>query len=613
MRAITVDFETYYDTDYSLLRLTTEEYIRDPRFEVIGVAVSVDDGRPEWFSGSASDTRAWLEQFRWYDAVAIAHNAVFDMAILSWVFGIRPKIITDTLSMARALHGTEVGGSLAVLAQHYDIGVKGTEVVNAKGKRREDFLPEELSRYGEYCCNDVALTWELFRIMQGHFDKVERSLIDITIRMFTEPKLTINSIALLEHLSGLKRGKEELLERAKLTDRAALMSNPQFAAALEALGVTPPRKISLTTGKETWAFAKSDDAFKKLLHHPNPAVQTLVSARIGLKSTLEETRTQRFIDISGRGLMPVPLRYYAAHTGRWGGDDKLNLQNLPRKSPLKRALLAPEGYVIVDSDSSQIEARTLAWLANQSDLVEAFAKGEDVYSSMARTIFGLPVGGFVSAEQRFVGKITILGCGYGMGDNKFMGMAANFGIRLSEFQAGAIVRAYRLRYPNIVEFWRTAQSTLLSLVEGESVPSTGPIQICGHQGIRLPNGLFLRYPNLTRRERPPGDTELSGGMEFVYDTRRGKQYLQTKIYGGKLVENICQAVARCIIGEQLVKISERYRVVLTVHDAIACIAPEREAEEAKAYVMQCMRQAPQWATGLPLNCEAGYARSYGEC
>ena len=195
------------------------------------------------------------------------------------------------------------------------------------------------------------------------------------------------------------------------------MSNDKFAALLGKY-VEPPKKISARTGKEAWAFAKTDEEFKKLAEHENENVRDLVNARLANKTTLEETRTQRFIDIANRGLMPVPLRYYAAHTGRWGGDEKINLQNLPSRgenaNKLKKSIIPMEGYTIIDADSSQIEARILAWLAEQDDLVEAFENGEDVYKIMAKSIYGKPVEE-IKKEERFVGKTTILGCGYGMG------------------------------------------------------------------------------------------------------------------------------------------------------------------------------------------------------
>jgi len=347
--------ETYYDPIYSLSKMTTEHYIRSDQFEVIGVAVQVNDGEPQWFSGTQKDTWKFLQQFDWENSVALAHNAVFDMAILSWRFGIQPKKIADTLSMARAIHGTEVGGSLAALATYYGLGEKGTEVVNALGKRRIDFSVEDLSRYAGYCVNDVALTYRLFGCLAGRFPISELNLIDLTVRMFTEPVLELDKTVLGMHLFKVRAAKEKLMSGIE-QNKDMLMSNPQFASILRSMGVEPPTKISPTTGKETYAFSKSDEAFKALLEHESEAVQALVAARLGMKSTLEETRTQRFIEIADRGLLPIPLRYYAAHTGRWGGDDKVNMQNLPRNSPLKHAICAPSGYVMIDSDCSRIEA-----------------------------------------------------------------------------------------------------------------------------------------------------------------------------------------------------------------------------------------------------------------
>ena len=607
MQLIALDFETYYDNDFSLSKLTTEEYIRDSRFEIIGVAVKIEDKKPEWYSGSSSDIRYWLRQFNWGDAMLVAHNAMFDAAILSWVCGIKPKALGDTLSMARALHGTKVGGSLKALAEQYSIGVKGTEVVNAKGKHREDFAVEELARYAEYCCNDTELAHRLFKCLSPSFGYVELKLIDLTLRMFTEPKLLLDKGILVGHLKSIQENKARLMDDVA-ANKFQLMSNPQFAACLAGLGVTPPRKISPTTGKETWAFAKSDDGFKALLIHENSAVQALVAARLGVKSTLEETRTQRFLDISERGLMPVPLRYYAAHTGRWGGADKVNLHNLPRKSPLKNAIIPPTGYVMIDSDSSQIEARTLAWLAGQNDLVEAFANGEDVYKIMASAIYNKAAED-ITATERFVGKTTILGCGYGMGANKFKAQLAVFGVVMEIEECERIITAYRGTYPCIPLLWKQSQKAISAMMLNSLVELglPGVLSVEGKAGIKLPNNLYLQYPQLRYV------TNEEGHAEYVYDTKRGKQVIPTRVYGGKLVENICQALARCVIGSQLIAVSERYRPVLTVHDAISCIARKEEAEEAKAYVEKCMRCAPDWAAGLPLNCEVGVGRSYGEC
>lgn len=606
MNILTIDFETAYDREYSLSKMTTEEYIRDSRFEVIGVAVQVNDGQPKWFSGTRNETKAWLSQFDFPNNLALAHNAVFDAAILNWHLGITAKGWIDTLSMARAIHGTEVGGSLKVLAEHYEVGVKGEEVLNALGKWREDFNLHDLARYGEYCCNDVALTYAIFQYMATDFPKSEFRLIDLTIKMFAEPTLYLDNTALMRHYGEISSRREELLENFSEED---LMSNHKFAELLKAWNVEPPTKISLTTGKETYAFSKTDEDFTALLEHENPEVQMLVAARLGAKSTIEQTRTERFIQISARGPMPVPLRYYAAHTGRWGGDDKLNLQNLPRNSPLKDSILAPTGYVVCDSDSSQIEARTLAWLAEQDNLVDAFEKGEDVYKIMASVIYSKSISE-VDKGERFVGKTTILGSGYGMGAKKFKAALKNAGVEVALEEAQRIISTYRETNNKIPDLWRKAHEALDWIAANQTgeLGRGGILKVEGKKGILLPNGMYMKYPNLRKRQDPD-----SGKYEYVYDTKKGKTVVPNRIYGGKVAENVCQALARIIIGEQMLMVAKKYRVVMTVHDAVTCLIPEDEAEQGKEFVEMCMKLRPAWAADLPLNCEAGYGQSYGDC
>ena len=606
MKIITVDFETYYSKEIGFGKQTTEEYIRDPQFEVIGVSVQVDDGEPVWFSGDRENVYQFLDSFDIPNQAVLAHNSIFDGAILNWIYGIKPKVWFDTLSMGRALHGTEVGGSLAVLAKYYELGEKGTEVVNALGLRRLDFDEEHLDRYGEYCKNDVALTYKLFQRMVNGFPPTELKLIDLTIRMFTEPVLELHENLLATLLVVEQNRKAMLLANF---DKKDLMSNAKFAELLRGWDVEPPMKTSPTTGKQTYAFSKTDEAFKALLNHDIPEVRLLVESRLGTKSTIEETRTERFVEIAKRGLLPVPLRYYAAHTGRWGGDDKINLQNLKRGSLLKNAIKAPNGYVMVDSDSSQIEARTLAWLAGQDDLVDAFEKGEDVYKIMASAIYGKKMEE-ITKEERFVGKTTILGAGYGMGATKFKAQLKTFGVEVHEDEAQRIIDTYRKTYPKIPELWKSA-SNILPAIVGEQTTSfgrNGMLKVDGSDGILLPNGLRLKYPNLRKQQ-----DKKSGKIEYVYDTKKGKAIVPNRIYGGKVVENVCQALARIVIGEQMLLVAKKYRVVMTVHDAIACIAPEAEANRAKEYVELCMRIRPAWASELPLNCEAGCGKSYGEC
>lgn len=607
MDLITVDFETYYSKDFSLSKMTTEEYIRSPYFQVIGVGVKVNNGGTEWASGTHEQLKEYLNEFDWDNAMVLAHNTMFDGAILSWIFDIHPRVYADTLCMGRAIHGVEVGGSLKALAERYKIGEKGTEVVNAMGLRLEDFPEDQLDRYGDYCVNDVELTYKLFTIMGKNFPKQELKLIDLTLRMFIEPVLELDLGLLEMHLEDVKDRKEKLLTQAGV-EKEELMSNQKFADLLTSLGVEPPTKISPTTGKETFAFAKSDEAFKALAEHENDTVQSLVAARLGTKSTLEETRTQRFIDIAKRGKLPVPVRYYAAHTGRWGGDDKINLQNLPSRGPnakkLKSSIVAPEGHMIIDADSAQIEARVLAWLAGQDDLVDAFAKGEDVYIKMASKIYGKPEDQ-IEKQERFVGKTTILGAGYGMGAVKFQAQLKVFGTDMELDEARRVISIYRQANDKISQLWRDAQTMLTHLSRGDAFNfgRDGVLTVVpAATAIRLPSNLLMRYDDLRAEQ-------TDKGYQYDYKTRRGRNY----IYGGKVVENVCQAIARCIIGEQMLKISKRYNVVLTVHDSIACCVPESEVEEAQGYIEQCMRWTPDWAEGLPINCESGVGKSYGEC
>lgn len=599
---LTVDFETYYDRDFSLSKLTTEEYVRSDSFEVIGVSVKVNEDPAQWFSGTHQQTAQWLGQFDWGSSLVLAHNTMFDSAILSWRFGIIPLGWLDTMSMAQAVVPATQSKSLANLAVYYEVGVKGTEVINALGKRRIDFTSQELARYGDYCVNDTELTYTLFNKLLDGFPQQELKLIDLTIRMFAEPVLEVDTELLIEHLKGIREFKDKLLDASGL-DTETLMSNNKFADWLRSRGVEPPTKVSPTTGREALAFSKTDKDFLALQDHEDVIIQTAVAARLGVKSTLEETRTERFIGIGSRGKLPVPLKYYAAHTGRWGGADSLNLQNLPSRtgsSSLKKSIVAPQGFVMIDADSAQIEARMLAWLSGQNDLVEQFTVGEDVYRLMASAIYNKDVSD-ITKDERFIGKTVVLGCGYGMGAEKFKNMLSLQKVSMEKSEAERIISIYREKNFKIKQLWGQGQNALRFILQKRNAPiGQHDVVRVMDGGLLLPSGITMRYTNL-RNDKDDG---------FMYDARKNEV---VRIYGGKVIENIVQALARIVIGHQMLKIAERYRVVLTVHDAVACIAPETEVLEAKRYVEECMRSAPDWAIGLPLNCESGYGRSYGDC
>ena len=207
----------------------------------------------------------------------------------------------------------------------------------------------------------------------------------------------------------------------------------------------------------------------------------------------------------------------------------------------------------------------------------------------------------ISSAQRFMGKTVVLGCGYGMGAAKFKLQVGQAGVWLSELESSAIINTYRQTYPKIPQFWRQAQHCLEAMLHSETLPiGVQPRALTlTKNGFLLPSGFYLSYPNLL----------LDVNGDYSYATRTGR----TKIYGGKVVENLCQAIARCIIAEQMTWISRKYKVVMTVHDAIACVVKEEEAQEAANYIEMCMRRTPTWAAGLPLNCEYGIGANYGDC
>ena len=613
MNLVTLDFETYYAQNFSLSKITTEQYIRDRRFEVIGLGLKRGPNPTEWAQG-ADDVTELLASVDWDDTHVLGHNMMFDGAILSWRYNIKPKFLLDTLCMARALHGTEQSVSLKNVSERYGVGEKGTEVIMAKDKRLADFTEEELTAYAGYCKKDVDLTYAIFQKMQPKFPEQELAIIDATLRMFTEPSLELDMGMLEMHLEDVRDRKDKLMVDANITDRKDLMSNAKFAELLSGLGVTPPMKISPTTEKETFAFAKSDKEFQELQEHEDERVQTLVAARLGTKSTLEETRTQRFIDISKRGTLPVPIRYYAAHTGRWGGDDKINLQNLPSRGAngkkLKKSIIPPHGYTIVECDASQIEARVLAWLAEADELTHAFSVGEDVYVKMAAAIYKVDEAD-VTGGQRFVGKTTILGAGYGMGAKKFKTQLAGMGVEVDLAEARRVINIYRDTYWKIPTLWNEAQYMLEQLVSDQAV-RVGRKDVLRidipQKAIILPSGLRMFYEDLQLDPAPEGVEPEDVWPEYSYKTRRGRK----NIYGGKVVENVCQALARCIIGEQMLLINQKYKSVMTVHDSIAICCPDEEVVQAKEHVEQCMRHVPSWAAGLPLECESGIGKSYGD-
>jgi len=622
MNLITLDFETFYEQGFSLSNLTTEEYIRDERFQVIGVGVKIDDQETEWITGTHNHIKTKLMEIDWNEAILLCHNTQFDGAILSFIFNIVPAIYLDTLGMARAKHGVDVGGSLAFLVEYYQLGRKGTEVIDAKGKRLEDFELQDLKQYGEYCKNDVELTYKLYNVLAQGFPSNELKLIDITLRMYTQPTLQLDDALLSDRLEEVEAEKKEvlgaLMQRLNCEDeecvRKKLASNKQFAELLTELNISVPMKVSPTTGKDTFALAKNDEGFIALTEDEDPFIQELCAVRLGTKSTIEESRIKRFLDIGSRnkGLLPIPLKYYGAHTGRWAGADKVNFQNLPsrdkKKKALKNAVEAPQGHQVINCDSSQIEARILVWLAGQDDIVQLYKDERDVYCEFASTVYNRTITKADSVE-RFVGKTCTLGLGYGTGWSKLQHTLKTQppGADLPDEDCQNLVKVYRRVNDKVIKLWADCDRALADMANWDETME--PYYLGNHdcllvtkEGIKLPNELYIHYPELKKEK-------IDGKDKFMYKSRKG--YIS--LWGGSVVENVVQALARIVVGEQMIKINEHYKPVLTVHDAIVCVVKKDDIDNAMKIITGIMSTPPSWGLDLPIACEAKFGQSYGDC
>ena len=613
MDIYTIDLETYYAKDFSLTKLTTEQYVNDERFEVIGLAIKKNSYSTQWYSGD--DVAGFLAGFDFSNALIVCHNTMFDGSILGWKYGVNPKMWADTMSMARFVHGVHDSASLAALAKRYELGVKGTEVVNALGKRRQDFTPEDLDRYASYCINDVDLTYELFKELVPHVPRSELKLIDMTLRMFINPVLEIDRGILVRRFKEVIDEKKAMLDSLKgelnveTTEevREILASNPKFKELLESRGVKVPMKPSPSNPEKMIpALGKKDEGFIALQESEDDFVQLLCGIRLNTKSTMEQGRIENFMQIGLRNKdkLPIPLNYCGAHTGRWSGKEKINLQNLPSRDPKKKALknsiTAPPGHVVINCDSSQIEARVVAWMAGQNDLLEAFRNKQDVYRRMGSVIYYKPQA-HITKEERFLAKTVVLGCGFGTGWKKLQSELNASGVKLPDDECKRIIRVYRESNYEIVNLWGQADWALREMLFGRPVKvGLTKAAIFDGSGIVLPNGYKIHYPELHAKE-------VEGKPKFFYKSRKGIE----GIWFGTLVENAVQGLARCVVGEQMLLISKRYRPVLTVHDAAVIVAPEEEKDEAVAFIEQCMSFVPEWAEGLPIACESGVDFSYG--
>lgn len=613
-KIVTIDFETYFDADYTLRKMNTSSYIRDERFRPHMAGIKIGRRPVKVLSGKKLHDA--LKAIDWATHALLCHNTAFDGLILSHHFGVVPYLYLDTLSMARGLHSNDIGAGLDEVARFYGVGNKIPDVLDAsKGVR--DLDKTLYAKMAEYCAEDVRLTFEIFLQMLTLFPAKELRLIHHTVRMFCDPILKVDIPRVEKELAREIKEKEDLLVRVSggETDlekaRKVIASNESFAQLLREAGITPPTKISPTTRKQVYAFAKTDLDFTALLEHPDVRVHDLVNARLAVKSTIGETRAGRFLEAGKNGWsLPVLLNYYGAHTGRWSAGNKMNMQNLPRGGELRLSILAPKGHQLVVADSGQIEARVNAWISEQADLLEAFAAQSetsptDVYTQFASIIYGREITKKDKLE-RFIGKIGVLGLGYSMGAAKLqttlalgtMGPAVFLELDMCQ----KIVNLYRRKNFKIVQFWKKCDEIIQDMIVGRS----GEYKCLRWEAERiwLPNGMCLKYPGIKAKVGENGYTEYSY-------MRKG---IEAKIYGGLLCENIVQALSRIIIGDQLLELADGYgyRIATTTHDELVSCVRTVSASKCFKTMFKVMTTPPAWCSGLVLSAEGGWAENYSK-
>lgn len=614
MNIITLDFETFFSDDYTLKKLSTEEYVRDPRFEAHGCAIRLNEypdakcQQTLWYDQPLKDC---LWQIDWENTGLISWHAQFDAFILSHHYNIKPKFIFCPMSMARMLIGNHISVSLDSVRSLFGLAPKSTPYNLFKGKHWHELTSFEQRQVAEGACDEVESIWKIFNwlatgshpALKGRkFPKEEYELVDMTVRMFTEPTLVgdVNKLAeVWEKENALRQQRNDSLG----VTSSVLGSSSEFISLLEAEGV----EIEYKEGKNgpIPAFAKTDDFMRELLDHENGRVQRLAEARLGIKSTGLQTRAETLGFMSNRGRLCVYLRYCGAHTTRWSGGDGSNFQNFKRGSDIRKAICAPPGYLLAPIDLSQIECRILNYLAGQNDVIENFRLGRDPYVGIASEFYGRNITK-ADAAERGTGKQAELSCGYGCGAPKFRA-TAKLGIygppvELDIGEAERFVQTYRKSHPFVTRYWSEA-GRILGHLYGGGCLDWGPMQI-KDKCVYLPNGAMIIYETL---EWHQGEDEHF----WRFRTRKG----WAKMYGAKLVENVVQALATgasSVMSQGAARIRRLgYRIASMSHDEVLVLIPKdgREQEHLATCVNE-MKRTPDWLPGIPLDAEGSMSERY---
>ena len=586
-----LDFETYYDDEYSLKKMPTLEYVRDERFQVHGAGVKIDDEPTRWIAEEdIAEFLATLPQ----DVELICHNTYFDGLILFHHYGFVPAFYCDTLSMARALLIHSPEHNLEYLCTL--LGIKGKipeSLQRTKGLRT---LPADIAlQLAEYAINDVDITLELYEKLRPGMPDDEMALIDLTMRWCCRPVLNVDLPRLARAYKIALRTRRQKI-KASGTSLEVLSSQPKFKAYLEELGVEVPLKPNKKQDKMIPALGKDDLGFRQMIAD-YPEHFNVFQGRLAAKSTGGHTRMKRIYRIGSRGTLPMPLKFYGAHTGRWSGHDGLNVQNFVRGSEMRKSIIAPPGWLILVADLKQIEARLNMWFCRELEWLSIFAAGKDIYTATAANHFKVSYED-VSKAQRFFGKTLELGLGYNMGWRKFRVQAALKEIFLSEEEAYAAVTVYRDSHPMLVAKWKFLSQSLYQMYQEKCDVDLGAIRLV-HEGIELPNSMRLDYSGLV----PTEDGDWFYGLN-------GRSI---KIYGGKMLENLIQALSRVVLGKYLLEIEAAGIItVSSTHDEPIMVVREQDIEDAAREVTKIMTTPPAWAPDLPVAVDVGWAKEYSK-
>ena len=660
MIPIFLDFETYWSQTHSLTKMHPITYVTHPDTEIQSVAIKIGEhGKTKVLFGY-DNIQAFVWAIDWSDKLVVGHNlSGFDSLICAWKLGIRPKAWGCTAAMARPMFAKIGGVSLKSVASKLKVGKKlNLEATNTKGKYLADFSKAEIEAMREYNKVDTDLCAAIFYKLAPMTTTKELKLIDMTIRMLTDPKFIVNEPLLQKALvTEAANKRQSILEVANIVlpeehlkgldddskvieTKMVLASAPKFVTFLTRVGEEIPMKPSPSNpDKQIPALAKTDQGFIDLTESSNPLVSAAAQARLDVKSTILETRIKTFLEVQSNagGRMPIALNYYGADTtGRWSGSFKMNQQNLPRVNPkdpklsdvLRKCLQAPEGYKVVVADLSGIELRVnhFLWKVKASmDLFIADPDGADLYIDFASVLYEILFKD-VTKEQRQVGKVAHLGLGFGAGSKTFQTVAKLMGgVELTEGESKKVVDKWRDKYWDITEGWKTCHSGLKCIFNDKGHICLDPWGLCytTAEGIQTPVGM-IRYPHLRKEYEPvlnddgtpilnEDGTPALGKGEWWYGEGRNK----TRIYAGKITENIVQHLARGVIADMALSFSatplgKKYNLVHTVHDELIYIVKDEDAKNVLDEVQKIMKNGVTWWPELITSSEGDIAQNYGD-